>query len=474
MLFTSILFLCFFLPFTLITYFLTPRKYRNVTLFISSLFFYIWGEKQLVFLLLFTILLNFLSGIIISKGYRKTGLALSLIFSLGSLFYFKYATFAYTNIVEIFDYLNISSKITHTIPQILLPLGISFYTFQVISYTIDVYRGHIKASHNFLNFSTYVLLFPHLIAGPIVRYADIENQLIKKDISIQRIAEGIERFILGLAKKMLIANNCAVIADTVFNISPEYSSTGALWVAALAYTFQIYFDFSAYSDMAIGLARVFGIDFHENFNYPYISNSIKEFWRRWHISLSSWFRDYLYIPLGGNRISNRRTYINLFAVFLATGLWHGASWNFIFWGLWHGFFLVLERMGFDKVLNSLYKPFRYVYTLLIVVIGWVFFRVEDFTTGFEVVKRMFLIDTHTQNTVYYFDYFLTIKDCLLFLIAILLCFPIFLNVRKYLFNTKRVSLILIPVYYILVFVLLVCCISMLSIGTYNPFIYFRF
>lgn len=473
MLFTSIIFLSVFLPIVFITYFLTPKKYKNITLFVCSLCFYIWGEKDLVFLLLFTIILNFISGIIISKGYRKTGLVLSLIFSLGSLFYFKYATFAYTNIVELLECLNISSNITHTIPQILLPLGISFYTFQVISYTIDVYRGHIKACTSFLNFSTYVLLFPHLIAGPIVRYANIEKQLIHKDISIQRIAEGIERFILGLAKKMFIANNCAIIADTIFNVSPEYSSPAVLWVAAIAYTFQIYFDFSAYSDMAIGLARVFGIDFHENFNYPYISSSIKEFWRRWHISLSSWFRDYVYIPLGGNRISNVRTYINLFVVFLATGLWHGASWNFIFWGLWHGSFLVFERIGFDKVLDKLYKPLRYVYTFIIVIIGWVFFRVEDFTTGIEVIKRMFLIDTQTINTVYYFDNFLTLKNCLLFLVATLLCFPIFLIIRKTIFIEQRNQL-MIPIYYTLVIILLVGCISMLAIGTYNPFIYFRF
>ncbi|MDL2215154.1 MBOAT family protein [Dysgonomonas sp. OttesenSCG-928-M03] len=473
MLFTSIVFLCFFLPLMLLGYFFVPQKYKNLYLLIFSLIFYIWGEKGYVFLLLSTIALNYFCSILITKGYRKTGLGISVVLSLASLFYFKYANFAYTNIVELFNYLNIDSSFL-IVPHVVLPLGISFFTFQVLSYTIDVYRGTVHASKSFLNFATYVTLFPHLIAGPIVRYADIEAQLQEKDITAERIAQGIERFILGLAKKMFIANNCAIIADTIFNLNPEFFSPGAAWLAAIAYTLQIFFDFSAYSDMAIGLARIFGINFHENFNYPYTSDSIKDFWRRWHISLSSWFRDYLYIPLGGNRKGKYRTYINLSIVFLATGLWHGASWNFVFWGVWHGFFIVIERVGFDKILERTFKPIQYIYTLLVVVIGWVFFRASDFTYALDFLKRMFYIDSDITNTVYFADSFLNIKNTIVVFLAILLCFPIFPYFRDKINTISNKYSVINIGYYLFLVVLLFSVLSMLSLGTYNPFIYFRF
>jgi alginate O-acetyltransferase complex protein AlgI len=298
--------------------------------------------------------------------------------------------------------------------------------------------------------------------------------LVTKDLSAERTAQGIERFILGLAKKMFIANNCALVADTIFILNPDYYSPGAAWVAAIAYTLQIYFDFSAYSDMAIGLAKIFGFDFHENFNYPYISNSIKDFWRRWHISLSSWFRDYLYIPLGGNRVSKYKVYINLFIVFFATGLWHGASWNFVLWGLWHGFFIVLERLGFDKILQKLWTPLRHVYLLLVVVIGWVFFRAPDMSSATGILRRMFFINQDITDVVYYASSFITIKNLIVGLIALTFCFPIFPAMRARLIQAaKRQRYVLIP-YYILMVVILFCVMSMLSIGTYNPFIYFRF
>lgn len=473
MLFTSIIFLCFFLPLVLIVYFLVPGKYKNIVLIVSSLVFYIWGEKGYVVLLVTSIVINYLCSIAISRGHKKIGLAASIIFSLGALFYFKYANFAYENIAEMFIWLDIDSSYM-AIPKVVLPLGISFYTFQMLSYTIDVYRGTVHASKSFLNFATYILLFPHLIAGPIVRYADIESQLQKKDINIDRISSGIERFILGLAKKMIIANNCAMIADTIFDVNVDTFSTGAAWVAAIAYSLQIFFDFSAYSDMAIGLARVFGIDFHENFNYPYTSRSIKDFWRRWHISLSSWFRDYLYIPLGGNRVSKQRTYLNLLIVFLATGLWHGASWNFIVWGLWHGLFIVIERIGFGKVLERLPKSLQYLYTILVVVIGWVFFRADSLESALDVLSKMFFIKGSTPDIVYVADVFLTRKNLLVGICAIALCFPIFPRIRQKITTISNQYSIVLVGYYVLVLALLFCVITMLSLGTYNPFIYFRF
>jgi len=473
MLFTSLIFLCFFFPLVFIGYFLIPEKHKNLYLFISSLIFYIWGEKGFVFLLLGTITLNYFCSILIIKGYRKLGLSIAVVCSLGSLFYFKYAEFAYRNISELLNWLNIDNSYLF-IPHIVLPLGISFYTFQVLSYTIDVYRGTVHASKNILNFATYVTLFPHLIAGPIVRYAHIEKQLDKKDISINRVAEGIERFILGLAKKMFIANNCAVIADTIFDISPDYFSSGVAWLAALAYMLQIYYDFSAYSDMAIGIAKIFGIDFHENFNYPYTSDSIKNFWRRWHISLSSWFRDYLYIPLGGNRISQYRTYINLSIVFLATGLWHGASWNFIFWGVWHGFFIIIERIGFGKILGKAIKPIQYIYTFMVVYIGWIFFRSQDLTYALEFIKRMFYLQQETTNIVYNLSYFITIKNIWIMFIGIIFCFPLFPYLKSKFENLSAKYLIVDYFYYIFLFIILLGIIILLSIGTYNPFIYFRF
>lgn len=474
MLFTSITFICFFLPSVILGYYLVPNKYKNLFIFISSLIFYIWGEYKFVFLLLGTISINYLCCIAISKGYRKQGLWSAVCLSLGSLFFFKYANFTYTNINELLILLNLESTYTH-LPPIVLPLGISFFTFQVLSYTIDVYRGTVHASKSFLNFATYVTLFPHLIAGPIVRYAHIESQLLVKKSSIIRFAQGAERFIIGLAKKMIIANNFGIIADTAFNVNPEYISTGVAWIAAIAYTLQIFFDFSAYSDMAIGLARILGFDFHENFNYPYISRSIKEFWRRWHISLSSWFRDYLYIPLGGNRVSSGRTYFNLLIVFTATGIWHGASWNFVVWGLWHGLFIVLERAGGDRILSKLHKIIQHSYTLLIVIIGWVIFRSEDMGYTLEFIKRMVGIGT-TDQIVYHTNSFFSIKNTIIFTISLILCLPTYTIIRDSFYKGLSVKnkQIFSYYYYFSLLALLAFTIMLISQTTYNPFIYFRF
>lgn len=336
MLFSSPVFLFLFLPFTLFIYYLLPSRFKNLFLLLVSLFFYTWGEKELVALIIISTLVDYSCGLIIKNGRRKTGLALSIIFNVGLLAYFKYSDFVCTNIVDLLGLFSVSVDNAYAFSNIALPLGISFYTFQTMSYTIDVYRGEVEANSNIIDFATYVTLFPQLIAGPIVRYKSIKDQLSSRKVTTSLMSEGIERFVIGLTKKMLIANNCALLADNIFNLHGDDLSAGLAWLGVIAYSFQIYFDFSGYSDMAIGLGKLFGFNFPENFNYPYTARSIREFWKRWHMTLSSWFRDYLYIPLGGNQHGPTRTYINLFIVFLITGLWHGANWTFIIWGLFHG------------------------------------------------------------------------------------------------------------------------------------------
>jgi len=474
LLFSSIIFLCLFFPVFISIYFLIPGKHRNLWLFIGSMIFYMWGEKLLVLVMLFTILVNYMAGILVDKGYCRSGLMLSLTASLGCLFYFKYANFTYDNIVALLHMLGVA-RAFHPLPQVVLPLGISFYIFQTISYTIDVYRGHIKATRNLLSFATYVGMFPHLMAGPIVRYADIAAQLeqVRRPRAVM-ISEGLERLIIGLAKKMFIANTFAAIADTVFGLDLDFISPGVAWIGILAYTFQIYFDFSAYSDMAIGMARVLGIRFLENFNYPYIAASVREFWRRWHISLSSWFRDYVYIPLGGNRKGARRTYLNLLVVFFVTGLWHGASWNFVVWGLWHGLFIVIERLGFGQVLERLWRPVRHLYTLLVVVVGWVFFRADTLAEAVTYLKRMFVWNAPADQVVFYPPAFFNRETAAMFIIAVLFSMPLFPAVRGRLeavFSRFRPAL---AVYYAGLFGMLYVIMMYLSVDTYNPFIYFRF
>ncbi len=301
MLFSSPIFLFLFLPITLILYFITPKKLKNFFLLITSLGFYTWGEKELVILIILSSIIDYSSGLIISNGKKKLGLLLSILFNLSILIYFKYSDFVFTNLTDLLQGFNISHLNASKFSNVVLPLGISFYTFQTMSYTIDVYRGTVKANRNFIDFATYVTLFPQLIAGPIVRYKEIENELTNRVVTTQLFANGIERFIIGLAKKMIIANNCAFLADGVFALPASEISPLTAWLGVIAYSFQIYFDFSGYSDMAIGLGKMFGFNFPENFNYPYISKSVREFWRRWHITLSNWFKDYLYISLGGNR-----------------------------------------------------------------------------------------------------------------------------------------------------------------------------
>jgi len=470
MVFSSPTFLLMFLPLVLFLYFIVPPKYRNLIISIASLYFYAFGEKILVILILLSTVINYYAAQLIEKDQRKKGLLIAISFNFLTLGFFKYFNFTFDNFNILLSFFNIESTFIKNLPEIALPIGISFYTFQTMSYVIDVYRKDVKASKNFINFLAYVTMFPQLVAGPIVRYIDIERQLRERAINLDTFTLGLERFIIGLSKKMLIANTFAVIADKIFEHNAQDLSTGLAWIGIISYSFQIYFDFSGYSDMAIGLGKMFGFDFLENFNYPYISKSIKDFWRRWHISLSTWFRDYLYIPLGGNRGGSINMYKNLFIVFLITGLWHGASWNFVVWGLFHGTFLIIERLGFEKILLKIWQPFQHLYTLLIVTIGWVFFRSEDLQYAIQYLKTMFSLNSGNAeicNIIYYFninnEFYFTL------LIAVIFSTPFFLNIDNLL--KRKIGIYIRPLFY---FSLLFLCVIYVAASAYNPFIYFKF
>lgn len=471
MVFSSTIFLFLFLPLVLLGYYLLPKKAKTFFLFIASLIFYAWGEDVLVFVMLFSCIVDFQAGKLIERGWRKTGLWLSVVTNISLLGCFKYFNFTFDNINSLASYFGYQGILFENIPTILLPIGISFYTFQTLSYTIDVYRGKVSANHNFIDFAAYVTMFPQLVAGPIVRYADINKQLKNRVLSWGKFYEGSERFIIGLAKKVLIANTFASVVDAIYEAPLEHVSSELMWLAAIAYTFQIYFDFSGYSDMAIGLGKMFGFDFLENFNYPYVARSIRDFWRRWHISLSTWFRDYVYISLGGNRRGALRTYVNLFLVFFVTGLWHGASWNFVVWGLFHGFFIVLERVGFDTILKVLGRPIQHAYTLLVVVVGWVLFRIEDLEAAGCYLYYMFLEpttgDMNVSDQLMYFQF--NDKTWVFLIIAILLSTPIY-NILMWPIKKYKIPLIK-PLFLVILFML-----SIIYVGSesYNPFIYFRF
>jgi len=475
MLFSSPIFLFLFLPFTLFIYYIAPRKTKNFILLALSLGFYTWGEKELVVLIILSALIDFSTGLIIANGKRKLGLILSITFNLSILFYFKYSNFVFSNLIEILQNFNISISSSNRFANVVLPLGISFYTFQTMSYTIDVYRGNIKANRNFIDFATYVSLFPQLIAGPIVRYSHIEKEIKYRETSLKLFSEGIERFIIGLAKKMIIANNCAFLADGIFNLPTTESSALITWLGVIAYSFQIYFDFSGYSDMAIGLGKMLGFNFPENFNYPYISKSIQEFWRRWHITLSSWFKDYLYIPLGGNRKGNLRTYFNLFFVFFVTGLWHGANWTFVIWGISHGFFIILEKLGLKKILNKLGSTFSLIYTLFIVNITWPIFRSDTITEAFNYIKTMFNFKAHTNYEYLYI--YLSKEIVIISIFAFLFSTPVHRYLKNYLktLNPSSTTYKSIEVMRIAtLFILLSISYFYIATDSYNPFIYFRF
>jgi len=471
--FSSAVFLFYFLPVVLLLYFIAKGnlKIQNLILFASSFIFYFWGEKQYTVLVLASVFFNYVMGIAIDRFPKpwKTGLlGFSIVANLLVLFYYKYFGFFISNLA----WATGSEQLAASAGSIHLPLGISFFTFHGLTYVIDIYRKDAQVSHNPLNVGLYTLFFPQLVAGPIVRYKDIDDQLNQRSVTTSRLYEGIRRFIIGFAKKLIIANAAGELADNIYRLEPHYMHASILWLAAVAYAIQIYFDFSGYSDMAIGLAKMFGFDFLENFNFPYSASSVKDFWRRWHISLSNFFRDYVYIPLGGNKKGPFRTYLNLIAVFFLTGIWHGASWNFVIWGLYHGCFLILERLGLDRLMDRLPRIVRHVYTLGVVVLGWVFFRIEDFTMLKTVLKKMFLWD-NTYLDVYRLEYFLTGYNLMAMAAGVLFSFPVAAHFKRRTgFNTGHT---LVRFTYDIAFLaLFVLSLTIMASSTFNPFIYFRF
>ncbi len=475
MLFSSIIFIILFLPIILIGHTFLPKKLKNLFLLLFSLIFYAWGEGIFVLLMITSIIINYGIGLAIEKLRDKNldqlTLIIGVIINISFIVYFKYADFIYSSY---FDFLGNNTPSNDL--NIHLPIGISFFTFQSISYLIDVYRKDTIAQTNPIKIGLYISLFPQLIAGPIVRYTDISKELSKRKLDLNLFTSGINRFIIGLAKKVIIANTLASICDKIFALNLTDFSTPIAWLGIICYTLQIYFDFSGYSDMAIGLGRMLGFKFLENFNFPYIAKSIQDFWRRWHISLSSWFKDYLYIPLGGNRKNNTRTYFNLIVVFFVTGLWHGAGWNFIFWGLFHGFFLILERLFLGKILNKIWSPFSHIYTLLVVMIAWVFFRIEDFDIALEYVFKLFGQGGPFMS-IYHYSHFINNYNLMILIIAILSSLKLLKVFHEYinrLFFKIRLKNLLTFFKVLTLMILLCCCLSELATGTHNPFIYFRF
>ena len=460
MVFSSNVFLFLFLPVVLFLYYAVFRKRilaKNILLLLSSLFFYAWGEPLIVFLMIFSILTNYLFALFMDSKYRKALLIASIVFNLSFLVFFKYLNF----ILATFGLIMSIDPIQLNIG---LPIGISFYTFQAMSYVIDVYRKDVKIQKNPLYVGLYVALFPQLIAGPIVRYSTIEEQITCRKESFESFNTGVERFIIGLAKKMIIANNTGFLADTIYALPQEDLTTAFAWLGAIAYTLQIYFDFSAYSDMAIGLGKMFGFEFEENFNYPYISKSITEFWRRWHISLSTWFRDYLYIPLGGNRVSKARNIFNLFVIWFCTGLWHGANFTFIVWGLYFFVFLLFEKLAKPhKLLNKI----GHFYTMIVVIIGWVFFRSATLGEAFSFIGKMYSFDfmsfTNSDFLWYLSSFAFVLIIGIIFSMPVVKKIDIFLSKRRLKF-VKNIFLV----------VLMLLSVSFMFRSSYNPFIYFNF
>jgi alginate O-acetyltransferase complex protein AlgI len=469
MVFSTSIFLFFFLPLVIAGYYLLKGSYRLYFLLLASLFFYAWGEPKYIFVMLLSIAINYVCGLCIHifcnrrPFIAKISLILSIAGNLGLLFYFKYLNFTLDSINRFFN----TDFIYH---QIVLPIGISFFIFQGMSYVIDLYRQQVDVQKNPFKLAFYISFFPQLMAGPIVRYIDIKDQLYKREESVEKFVDGAKRFVIGLAKKVIIANNLGYVADLVF-ANPAVENTAAIaWLGVICYTFQIYFDFSGYSDMAIGLGKIFGFQFRENFNYPYISKTITEFWRRWHISLSSWFRDYVYIPLGGNRRGN--VYVNLFIVFILTGFWHGASFSFLIWGLWHGISLIIERLlGMREAKNKKIVPLRYLFTILIVVTGWVFFRSPDLRYALSYLGIMFGI-VQPENVGFTIWYYLNPKVIIILCLAAIASAPV-LKLAGGFFNVQN-TVALKTITSVLILVLCFISIMFVTVSTYNPFIYFRF
>ncbi|MDD3219372.1 MAG: MBOAT family protein [Lachnospiraceae bacterium] len=464
MIFSSIFFIFMFLPAVIILYYIVPKQLKNVVLLLASVFFYAWGEPVYVVLMLFSIAFNYTMGLDIfyrrkSKELAKRSLIFAVVVNLFILCFFKYYGFLIDTINGIFD-IQIAYK------ALSLPIGISFYTFQTMSYVIDVYYKKVPVQKNLLKFGVYVSMFPQLIAGPIVRYADIYEQLDERSVDLQLFGSGCENFIKGLGKKVLLANSMGKLYETIHALPPSEVSTLLAWLGIAAYTFQIYFDFSGYSDMAIGLGKMFGFRFPKNFNYPYQAKSITDFWRRWHISLSTWFREYVYIPLGGNRVAVPRHMLNLLIVWMLTGLWHGASWNFVIWGLYYGVLLIIEKYVLGRFLEKLPGWIRGIYTMVLVMIGWVFFSSIQMSAAFTTLASMFGFGSGGFLGAHAFYY---VKSYLmLFVICILVCRKQTLTGYRALASRRSGLAVVANV------AIVMLCIAFLVYDTYNPFLYFRF
>jgi len=481
MVFSSAIFLIYFLPLFLIIYWSTPCKFKNYTALLASLFFYAWGAPKFIFVLLASVVIDYFLAKIIARvqEHKKQYLVLSLALNLGLLFYFKYANFFVENINEILSSVGMSG--VHW-TKLALPIGISFFTFQKISYIVDVYKAKHEPLKKLSDLALYIIMFPQLIAGPIVRYGEIKKQLLDRrtESNIDNKLQGFFRFSIGLAKKMLIANQMGELADMVFRLGPDTLTTGQAWLGSVAYAFQIYFDFSGYSDMAIGLGLMMGFRFPENFNMPYISKSITEFWRRWHITLSHWMRDYLYIPLGGNRVSTPRLYVNLSLVFLISGLWHGAAWTFVIWGIFHGTFLILDKLFLLKMYDRIGRPLSLIVTYITILVGWVIFRSENLVQAWNYIGTMFdFTQPNFAFTIMHgtFDYYIEERYVIILLLSFILCFaPIIKLVENctsaFMQQTgTTTSLVLKSVCSCIL--LFVCITEVITTGV-NPFIYFRF
>ena len=468
MVFSSLTFIFFFFPCVFISYFIVKnRKWKNAVLLLFSLLFYSWGEPKNIILMLLASICAYIGGILIENcrseeiKKKKVILAVTIILLMSNLFIFKYLNFAADNIAALLGRKS-------TLNEISLPIGISFYTFQILSYVIDLYRGKVKVQKNFLRLLLYVSFFPQLIAGPIVRYETVEQEISERKESLDDIIYGLKRFIIGLAKKVLIANNISALADLIYAGDPLVYGTLLYWLAAAADMLQIYFDFSGYSDMAIGMGRMFGFHFLENFNYPYIAISVAEYWRRWHMSLTSWFKDYVYIPLGGSRVSTARWILNTMIVWGLTGMWHGAEWTYIFWGLYYGIFIILEKKVYGRYLEKLPKAITWLITMIIVLIGYVMFNAENLSQFGERISVMFSFIPTDRTAVAAAD--LEIFKAYIWMpLAVIFSFPIFNKIKL-----NKDSVLIQAGEYILYVALFIICVTFLLSTTYNPFLYFRF
>ncbi|MGG7142762.1 MBOAT family O-acyltransferase [Clostridium nigeriense] len=466
MVFSSTIFIFIFLPIVLFTYYVLGKKIKNYVLLIASLFFYAWGGVDYLKILILSIMINYIFGLLIDKvrdniKLKKIFLSMGVLINLALLFYYKYYDFFIENTNLVF---NTNFKLKY----IVLPIGISFFTFQGMSYIIDIYRKDGKVNKNPFAVALYISFFPQLVAGPIVKYKTVDDQIRNRREAVEDFSYGINRFVIGLAKKVMIADILGIMADNIFNLYYSGIDTPTAWIGAICYTFQIYYDFSGYSDMAIGLGYMFGFKFMENFNYPYISKSITEFWRRWHISLSTWFKEYLYIPLGGNRRGN--VYFNLFVVFLVTGIWHGAAWTFVLWGLWHGLFILIERaINKREWYIKIPTAIKYIVTMLIVILGWVLFRADSLEQAVGYIRTMFGM-TNVGTLTFEYPYFINKKIVVWIIISALGSTPFISNKLKKYSGNKTFELLST----IFISLLFIVAIIFVVNSTYSPFIYFQF